>query len=254
MSFNDLKNKYNEIQERYNLLARQKTAQNQITDLLNKSAEALACGPECQKQKISSELKQKYLDAQTLVKTAPISLETAKKSYYVYTEGRPFYDSMLEEELKQKAEQIAKLLTESFNSQLTAVNILNKYYNTALINSGYTMDYLNDYIEENTKLKDTLKTRKGDILTNDRKTFYETDALNTLKLWYKLWWYIYYILVLVFVIAIFLSPSQLSILKKIIIGVLLIFYPYYINYIVQFTKDLVMKIYNNLPHNVYNNL
>jgi len=240
--------------DKNSLLQNQQLNQDKINDLLNKSAEALLCGPDCQKMKITDELKQKYLDAETNIQTAPIKLEQTKKNYYVYKEGRPFYDNMLEEELKQKAEKISELLGESFNEEVSSANTMNQYLNTALINSEYTSELFKKYTSDNKELKLQLRNSRGDILTNDRKTYYETDALNQLQLWYRFWWYIYYILVIVFTIAIFVSPSQLTMVKKAVIFVLLIFYPYYVDYIVRWIQGLYMSIYNRLPKNVYNDL
>jgi hypothetical protein len=204
--------------------------------------------------KITDELKQKYLDAETNIQIAPIKLEQTKKNYYVYKEGRPFYDNMLEEELKQKAEKISELLGESFNEEVSSANTMNQYLNTALINSEYTSELFKKYTSDNQELKLQLRNSRGDILTNDRKTYYETEALTQLKLWYRFWWYIYYILILVFTIALFVSPSQLTMIKKVVLFVLLIFYPYYIDYIVRWVQGLYMSIYNRLPKNVYNDL
>jgi len=254
MSCIDLQNKYNEMQKNYTLLERQRSAQDRITELLNRSATALTCGPECQKEKISSELMQKYLNAQTNLQTAPINLETTRKNYYVFSQGRPFYDNMLETELKQKAEKIAELITESFNDEVESSKTMNQYFNTDLINSRYIKEYLKEYIQKNQVLKKKLRNRHGDILTNDRKTYYETDALSSLQLWYKLWWYIYYLLVIVFIIAIFISPSNITFIKKVIIGILIIFYPYYINYIVTWFQDTYKDISTMIPKNVYNDL
>jgi len=240
--------------DKNSLLQNQQLNQDKINDLLNKSAEALLCGPDCQKMKITDELKQKYLDAETNIQTAPIKLEQTKKNYYVYKEGRPFYDNMLEDELKQKAEKISELLGESFNEEVSSANTMNQYLNTALINSEYTSELFKKYTSDNQELKLQLRNSRGDILTNDRKTYYETDALNQLQLWYRFWWYIYYMLVIVFTIAIFVSPSQLTMIKKAVIFVLLIFYPYYIDYIVRWVQGLYMSIYNRLPKNVYNDL
>ena len=99
-----------------------------------------------------------------------------------------------------------------------------------------------------------LRNRQGDILTNDRKTYYETDALESLKSWYTFWWYIYYILILVVLLSLLLVPSQLSFMKKSIVFILLVFYPYYINYIMQMITNLYTNIYNSIPTTVYNNL
>jgi len=240
--------------DKNSLLQNQQLNQDKINDLLNKSAEALLCGPDCQKMKITDELKQKYLDAETNIQIAPIKLEQTKKNYYVYKEGRPFYDNMLEDELKQKAEKISELLGESFNEEVSSANTMNQYLNTALINSEYTSELFKKYTSDNQQLKLQLRNSRGDILTNDRKTYYETDALNQLQLWYRFWWYIYYILLIVFTIALFVSPSELTMIKKVVLFVLLIFYPYYIDYIVRWVQGLYMSIYNRLPKNVYNDL
>jgi hypothetical protein len=236
------------------LLSTQRNAQEQISILLETSAEALLCGPECQKKKVSDELYEKYLNAQTNLETAPINLETTKRNYYVYTEGAPAYNNMRETELTQKAETMAKLLSDSFNEEVASAVTMNQYYNTALINTNYTKDLLNEYDEKNKDLKLKLRDRRGDILTNDRKTYYENDAQYSLKLWYRFWWYFYYMLVLVFLLSIFLVKSQMTNGKKLILTVLLIFYPYYIEFIVNWIYEFFANIYKNLPKNVYNNL
>ena len=237
-----------------NLLNQQQINQAKINDLLNQSAEALMCGPTCQKEKITEELKQKYLDAQTNLQIAPIKLEETKKNYYVYTQGESYYDNILEEDLKEKADKISSVLEENFNEELASATTMSKYYNTAIINSNYVKELLQNLTEENDTLKFKLRNRRGDILTNDRKTYYETNALDTLTLWYKFWWYIYYILVLVFLISSVLSASRISLIKNMVIFILLIFYPYYIDYIVKWITNLYMNVYNNYPKNVYNSL
>ena len=259
--------------DKTSLLQKQQVSQDKINELLEKSAEAMMCGPTCQKLKITEELKQKYLDAQTNIQTAPTKLEQTKKNYYIYSEGRPYYDNMLEEELTQKSEKISILLSENFNDEIDSALTMNNYLNTALINSSYTKELLDDYTEKNKEVKLLLRDRHGDILTNDRKTYYEADALQSLKKWYRLWWYLYYILVIVLVLAFILSPSKIDVLsiveingkrmpmvnidniiKKTIVIILFIFYPYYIDYIVNWIKGVFLFVYNRIPKNVYNNL
>ena len=240
--------------DKKSLLQKQQINQDQINDLLNKSADALLCGPTCQKLKITDELKQKYLDAETNLKTAPIQLEQAKKNYTIYSDGRPFYNDMLEDELKKKAETISELLAENFNDEISSALTMNQYLNTALINSEYTSELFNKYADENIELKLQLRDSRGDILTNDRKTYYETDALNQLELWHRLLWYIYYILMIVITIAMVVSPSQLTMVSKVVLFVLLLFYPYYVDYIVRWIHGLYINMRNKLPKNVYNDL
>lgn len=237
-----------------NLLNQQQINQQKINELLDKSADAIMCGPTCQKLKITEELKQKYLDAETNMQTAPIKLEETKKNYYIYSEGRPYYDNMQEEELKKKADTIAQLLKQNFNEELSSAKTMNTYLNTALTNSQYTKDLLKEYLEKNQELKVKLRDQRGDILTNDRKTYYETDALTRLKSWHRLLWYLYYIVVLMLILSFIFAPNNLSTIKKVVIAILIIFYPYYINYIVKWIYGLYNNIASKIPKNIYNNL
>lgn len=236
------------------LLNRQQISQEKINELLEQSSQALLCGPECQKLKVGEELKQKYLDAETNVKTAPVKLEQSKKNYYVFTEGRPYYDNMMETELKEKAKMIAKMLTENFENELTNANTMNSYLNTALINSENTKELLEEYLVKNQTLKTQLSNRRGDILTNDRKTYYETEATERVQMWYSFLWYIYYILILVLLLAFLFSPSNLPMYKKIAIFTVFLFYPYYVSYVVNWITETYRWFSSKLPKNVYNNL
>ena len=254
MSCTDLKNKYDSVLKQQELLQRQLNAQDKINSLLETSAQSIMCGPDCQKDKTSNELKQLYMDAQTNKITAPIKLEESRKNYYDYTKGENYYNNMLEEELKNKAEKLSELISDSFNEELANAKTMNQYYNTSLINSSYTKELLQEYSEKNSELKLKLRDNQGDILTNDRKTYYESTALDRLKLWYTFWWYIYYIFVIIFLLAIFLSPSNLSIIVKLIILILLVFYPYYIDYLSNMIFTNLKNVYNSLLKSVYNNL
>jgi ABC-type multidrug transport system fused ATPase/permease subunit len=254
MSCTDLKNKYDSVLKQQELLQRQLNAQDKINSLLETSTQSIMCGPDCQKDKTSNELKQQYLDAKTNNIIAPIKLEESRKNYYVYTKGENYYNNMLDEELKNRAEKLSELISDSFNEEVANAKTMNQYYNTSLINSSYTKELLEEYSEKNSELKLKLRDNHGDILTNDRKTYYESTALDRLKLWYTFYWYIYYIFVIIFLLAIFLSPSKLSIIVKLIILILLVFYPYYIDYVSNMIFTNIKNVYNSLPKSVYNNL
>lgn len=236
------------------LLIQQQTSQQNINDLLEQSAQSIMCGPSCQKSKVRKELKQKYLDAETNVLTAPSKLEQSKKNYYTYTKGETYYENMQEEELNAKAIKMAELISENFNNEIKDATTMNVYLNTALINSTYTEDLLEEYLKKNSFLKLKLKESRGDIITNDRKTFYETAELDKLLLWHRFFWYVYYILCVMLVLALILSPSDLSIAKKIVIAILVIAYPYYIDYVFRWFYGIWKNIESNLPKNVYNDL
>lgn len=236
------------------LLQNQQISQDKINKLLDTSGTTLLSSPTYQKLKVTGELKQKYLDAKTNVKTAPIELEQSKKNYYVFTEGKTSYNNMLETELNKKVEEIAKLVSENFNNEISNASTMNEYLNTALINSLNTEDLLNEYIKQNKELKLKLRNNSGDILTNDRKTFYETQEFERLQLWYKFWWYIYYMLFITFLFWCILTPSDFSRVFKLILAILFLFYPYYIDYVLRSIYDFITSVHKNSPKNVYNEL
>jgi hypothetical protein len=250
----NIQQQFNKSPQTQSLLQSQQINQDKINKLLEQSSEAIMCGPDCQKIKVSEELKQKYLDAETNLQTAPIKLDESKKNYYVYTEGRPYYDNMKEQELIKKANSIAKVLEDNFNNEVANASTMNNYLNTAIINSKNTTDLLKDYLNKNQSLKVKLRERRGDILTNDRKTYYETEAIDRLALWYRFYWYIYYILSVMLILAFIFSPSGLSLIAKIGVTILIIFYPYYVDYINKWVYGEYTWVQNNIPKNVYNNL
>ena len=131
------------------LLKKQQVSTEKLSSLLEQSLKTISCGPACQKIKIGKELNQKYLDAQTNIQTAPVQLETTRKNFYVFTEGQPYYDNMLEEDLKERAEIIGITLTDNFNEEVTNAKTMNSYYNAELINSKNSEDLYNIFLVKN---------------------------------------------------------------------------------------------------------
>lgn len=131
---------------------------------------------------------------------------------------------------------------------------MNSYLNTAIINSNYTKDLLKVYLDKNEALKIKLRNTHGDILTNDRKTYYEVSALDSLNKWYTAFLFLYFFFVIILFLAFFLTPNNLSMGQKIIIGLIVILYPFLISSIVNFITEKWNATINRLPKNVYNNL
>ena len=240
------------------LLQKQQNSTEKLSALLEQSLNVLNCGPDCQKEKISKELKKRYQDAETNLQTAPVQLERSKKHYYVFTEGRTFYDEMLEKELKKKAELMGKMITDNFRDEIINAKTMNAYYNTELINSDHTKELYAVYLEKNKVIQDGIKNHHADVLTNDRKTYYETEALEDLKNWHTFFWYFYYFFVMsIFTFALVRRSSDnffVKIIINIITLLIAIVYPYLIDYILRFIYGFFHSIWKKLPKNVYNDL
>jgi hypothetical protein len=236
------------------LLDQQQQTTDKINALLDQANQLLSCGPTCQKLKRAEELKQKYLDAETNMQTAPQQLEESRRKYYTFVAGETGYNELMEKELKDEADQLAERVTVEYNKEVQNAKTMNSYFNTALINSGYTEELYDAYVRENAILTDELKNTRGDILTNDRKTYYEQTATSSLKNWYRFFWYIYYIMVVMLVIAFLGAPSQLTKIQKVVIFIAVLFYPMYIHHIFSWIYNSIMKVYHWLPKSIYNSL
>ena len=263
--FSDLQNKTNDTVDTVDpnkstnkasekLLKKQQASTEKLTSLLEKSLNVLSCGPTCQKIKIGKELNQKYLNAQTNMQTAPVQLETTRKNYYVFTEGQAYYNNMLEEELKKKAEILAKLLADNFREEISNAKIMNSYYNTELTNSSYTKELYAIYLEKNKLVQGTIKIHHADVLTNDRNTYYETEALEELKNWHTFFWYSFYCFAMpLFAFTLFIKSSLHFIVRLVIVFVALM-YPYFIDPMTRSVYNFFHSLWKKIPKNVYNDL
>ena len=161
---------------------------------------------------------------------------------------------MLEQELKQKAKIMGDQLTNNFNEEISNANLMNSYYNTELTNSAYTKELYSVYLEKNQQTQKEIKEHHSDVLTNDRKTYYETEALENLTLWHSFFWYVYYLFVMPIFIFAIITTSYYSWLLKLPIGFIVLTYPYYIDFILRKIYEFFHSIWIRLPKNVYNNL
>jgi len=233
------------------LLGKQMVTQSQLNDILNKTVSAMKVSPEAQRKQTQSDLEQKYLDSQTKLQTAPLELEKNKKNYYVFRNGEAYYDTMMETELKNKAAQIQQQISEKFSEETSNAKTMNSYYNTQLINSKNTTELYEEYLKKNIVLEKTIKNSHGDVVTNDRKTYYETEAIDSAKLWHKFLMGCYYILVVAFVISIFVSNSEMSRVKQVVILIALVLYPFIIDAVVKWFLSGYTTLQKDASRNVY---
>ena len=160
---------------------------------------------------------------------------------------------MLEKELKIKAQLMGKMITDNFRDEIINAKMMNSYYNTELINSNYTKELYAVYLEKNKVIQDGIKNHHADVLTNDRKTYYETEALEDLKSWYTFFFYGYCFVAIVF-IAIVVLKTSLNWGLRFVIILLAAIYPYFIDFIARSIYGVFHSAWRQLPKNVYNDL
>jgi len=107
------------------------------------------------------------------------------------------------------------------------------------------------YKAENLLLKKKIKDEGNDILTNERKTFYENQGQTTLNTVFYVLTVLYIICLVAFLIFVFAFPSDLKLMSKLGIFVGLIVLYFLSPYILSFIVSVAYFIYNALPKNVH---
>lgn len=226
-----------------------------FNSLIDQAAEAITCDANCQKQKKTEQLKQKYINAQSNLARGPEQLETARKNYVVYNKGEPAYNHLVEMELTKKATMIATFFENSFNEESKNVLYDVKTYSGLLSNLKNVFELYLKYKQENVKLTKKLKEETNDILTNERKTYYQDQGIDNLKFYY------YYFLLIVYIICVilfgvfnFIYPSQMSGKIRAVILIILLILPFISTWILGKIVMMIYSIYGLLPTNVHKTL
>ena len=235
-------------------LQNQESQVNQVNQLIEVANQAITCGPACQEQTKIEDLQKKYLNAQANVATAPQQLETAEKEYYTASKGAAYYSDFLRNKLQGKADILGNTLKSNFQKNIQLTTDFSQTYDSLSSNYQHILELFNGYVKSNESLKGEVNGVQKDIVTNDRKTYYEYEHFTSMKNWYYLFKWIYIILVFVFVLGMFLVRNSYSLKYKIFLLVIFILYPFVVDFIVLYLIQLSLRLYSLLPTNIYTNL
>lgn len=227
---------------------------NDFNALMDQAANAIMCGPDCQREKKSNQLKSTYVNAKTNLQTAPIQVQVAAKNYYTFTKGESGYNEILETQLYKKADKITEEYQQSFDNDVAEITTEINTYDGLLINFMNVFDLYTKYKLENVKLEKEVKDTTSDIVTNDRKTFYEEQGIESLQFYYKIIRVLYIILAISLLLSLLLLPSQLKRTTKLVIIFGVVLYPFISTKLLAFVIQLYYGIINMLPKNMYRNV
>jgi len=225
---------------------------NNFNALISQASDTLMCNSECQHQRQADALKTAYENSKANLASAPSQEKEAEKKYVVFTQGETAYNNLLDKELQKKAQEISAQFTEKFNSESVLIKSKIDTYNGILINFRNIVDLYKQYKEENIELYKELKQETNDMLTNERKTYYEDQNIDNLKFYYFYFLITIYIVCgICFIVFYFIYPSNANWKMMIGIVVLLIALPFISSWILASIIYLLYKFYNLLPKNVY---
>jgi len=225
---------------------------NNFNAMISQASDAILCNSECRKQRQSDTLQQNLFDAQINLKTSSNQVQVAEKNYITFSQGTAAYNDLLDNQLQQKAEIISDKFLQNFDEESIQINSQINTYSGLLINFRNIVDLFKKYLVENTELKKELKVESNEVLTNERKTYYEDQNISNLE---KIYFYFLLVIYIIFVISFgvfsIIFPSQTSWKVRLAIFIFLIALPFFSTWILSVFIYLVYEGYNLLPKNVY---
>lgn len=225
---------------------------NKFNTLISEASDAILCNSECRKQRDADNLKQNYLNSQSNLASASNQVQVAQKKYITFTQGETGYNDLLDNQLQEKAQQISNKFTEYFEKDSQEIKTQIETYQGLLLNFKNVAELYLKYKKENVQLIKDLKNETNDVLTNERKTYYEDQKIDGLKgFYYYILLGIYIICLIGFIVFSLINPSQSNLKIKLatIIGFILL--PFFSTWILGNIIYLIYKAYNLLPKNVY---
>ena len=227
---------------------------NKFNDFLDSANQTLSCDSNCQEKKKISELKKKYLESKTNLLTAPNQVEASYKNYLTYTQGDSAYNEYLDNKLAEKADNIINIFKSNFSEAIKSAGESYDTYSGLLLNFAHVVELYTKLLKENVMLELEVKNKTSDVLTNDRKTYYEDQSIESLHFYYNALMIIYIIFLLGFAVSIFMFPSTSSKPSLVAILVFFVIYPFICIRIFKFFIEIYNKITGVLPTNVYKDI
>jgi hypothetical protein len=223
---------------------------NKLNSFLNAASKTISCGPDCQRNNKSQELKQKYIDAENNLALAEPQYQTAKKNYYSYVSGKNEYDNIVENELNKEANIIVVLFKNFMDKEINKINTQIESYHGLSINLNNIKDLLEQYKTENQRLQKEIKEETNDILTNERKTYYKNQEIDQLKKLYSyIFLIIYVIVVFCFVVFSLVYPSQTTFKMRVVLFFFFIILPFISTWLLDKFIYFMYWLYSLLPKN-----
>lgn len=165
-----------------------------------------------------------------------------------------------EKEYKTEAHNEKKLLKINFNndynrisSNIELLDQLNNYLK--IKTNNFYIKYFLEGSDSINQSEEQLITRNftNQITLNSRKSYYELEGYINLQQYYY-YYYVFYYIFFIILCILFIKKNNISYSIKIVILLILGFYPYFISYVINHITNYLQKIYNKLPIHIYSEL
>ena len=212
---------------------------------------AEVCGAQCQREKKITELRQIYEVKKTNEETADQQLLTAHKNWITYEYGRDRWKQIQTDKFREEAEKWKKNTRSNWFKSLREIREDIDNYGELFNTLEELEDFYKRMIISNEVLQKEYDAERNDIVTDDRKAFYEMQGSDELKWWYYWMKWLYIFIIIAFILACFLTPTTYSWKVRIALIVVLLVYPMVISYISLSSFASIRAALQMLPYNTY---
>lgn len=201
---------------------------NKINNFIAKASDNALCDAACQKDRTSNKLRQKYNDAVRNADTAPHNVDIAFKKYITFSQGELAYNKAISQQIRQKAEEMKKHALQSFQNSVNAIKDSIQSYNIIHTNYNNVQNLHNRLVKKNNKAELLLKNKTSTSLINDRKSYYNNQQLDSLKMYATILQFVYGCITLGFIMLfVFLYVKHKVFSKDILIWfAILVVFPF----------------------------
>lgn len=232
---------------------------NNMNDILSKLKEKLSCDSACQKKRTADELKQKWLNAERQAKNSGEEIESAKKNYYLYAEGKNGYNNLKKSEYIHSTADYEKNASANHKKLVNEINNLLERYEFNLEHKESLFELSDIKIKENKELENKIDDYGKTIFTNERKVIYENHDMARIMTYNKILIFIYYGLFILFlIIGNFFSDKLYTSPKIWAVLIFYVIFPFTLAWIVRHLfaiKNKISYLFNNKVYkNVYTNI
>jgi hypothetical protein len=247
---------------------------SQITDIVNTTKNETICRPEQETQGVCTDeqwlsiLDQRLTDTKMTKFSAPETYKQAQVNYLSLKDHINGTDELPRLQMswaKAQAEATTKKYKDKFDTtfmdavSMLSINVENNQNNqnnqkktVSSVKEGFTPK--NAQVNE---LYQNLKAYYEDYypknVTNNRKTYYESEALLNMETWNKILFWGYYIVLGIWILCVLFIKKEFSLFIAFEL-ILLALYPFIIDTITHYLYDTIKSGYDMLPSNVYNNI
>lgn len=212
---------------------------------------AEVCGAQCQREKKITELRQIYEVKKTNEETADQQLLAAHKNWITYEYGRDRWKQIQTEKFRKEAEKWKRATMSNWYKSTREIGEDIDNYGELFNTLTELEDFYKRMIISNEVLQKEYDAERNDIVTDDRKAFYEMQGSDELKWWHYWMKWLYIFIIIAFILACFLTPTTYSWKVRIALIVLLLVYPVVISYISLSSFASIRAALQMLPYNTY---